>query len=87
MVKTLSETMVKPLLQVADTAGVLGELLTMTDHKGSTCLHAVVDNPSRVRDFAKVLLQAADSAGVLAELLMMTDHEGSTCLHKVYHVT
>jgi hypothetical protein len=82
-VKSLSETMVKPLLQAADHAGVLGELLTMTQHDGSTCLHAVVDHYYRVHEFAKVLLQAADNAGVLAELLVMTDHEGSTCLHRV----
>ena len=37
--RTLPETMVKPLLQVAGTAGVLGELLMMTNHKGNTCLH------------------------------------------------
>jgi hypothetical protein len=81
--KTLSETMLKPLLQAADNAGVLGELLTMTERDGSTCLHAVVDNCHRVYDYVKVLLHAADNARVLVELLMMTDHEGSTFLHKV----
>jgi len=81
--KTLSETMLKPLLQAADNAGVLGELLTMTEHNGSTCLHAVVDHYCSSNEFAKVLLQAADNAGVLAELLVATNHEGSTCLHRV----
>jgi hypothetical protein len=60
-VKTLSETMVKPLMQVAGTACVLGALLTMTNHKGSTCLHALADNWFGVHSLAKVLLQVSDN--------------------------
>jgi hypothetical protein len=81
--KTLSETMLKPLLQAADNAGVLGELLTMTEHNGSTCLHAVVDRYYGVHECTEVLLHAAGTAGVLGELLTMTDHKGRTCLHAV----
>jgi ankyrin repeat protein len=78
-VRTLSETMVKPLLQVAGTAGVLGELLMMADHKGNTCLHFAVQKWSG--DLVKVLLQAAGTACVLAELLMTTNLSGRSCLH------
>jgi hypothetical protein len=71
--------MVKPLLLVAGTAGVLGELLMMADHKGNTCLHFAVQKWSG--DLVKVLLQAAGTACVLAELLMTTNLSGRSCLH------
>jgi hypothetical protein len=55
--------------------------MTMTDHKGRTCLHAVAHNSFSVRDVVKVLLRAARTASLLSKLLMMTYHEGSTLLH------
>ena len=67
------------LMQAADNAGVLAELLVATNHEGSTCLHRVTGNPNVV----EALVRAAGTARVLGELMTITDHKGRTCLHAV----